>query len=319
MNNIVLLPEDMDNAGKQYLIERGYTLQFCENSESSITQAIKKCSAIIVRNAKITREIMLQAPNLKVIARHGVGVDVIDISTARELGIWVTNGPESNVNAVAEQTIGAMIACSRHLTICDQMVRSGNYNMRKTIVGMELYNKTLGVVGFGRIGHLVSYKAALGLGMEIRVFDPFYKAKKEAFPIVIMHKLEDLLSTSDIVTLHIPLLPSTEKCIGMDQLECMKETSILINYARGGLVDTNALVTALKTNRIAGAALDVYEYEPINKDHPLCSLPQVLLSPHTAAFTSESLSNMAVHAAITVDEVLQGKTPRWFVVQGKRI
>ncbi len=317
MSNLVLLPEDMDAAGKQYLLERGYEICFCENCTSSITQAIGKCNAVIVRNARITRDILVKAPSLKVVARHGIGVDTIDLDCARELGIWVTNAPESNVNAVAEQVLGAIIACSRDLFLCDRLVRTGNYQRRTSVIGMELADKTLGVVGFGKIGHLVAQKAALGLGMKIVVFDPYYQTKTEAYPVKVVTKLEALLTVSDVVTLHMPLLPSTEKCIGPMQFHYMKPTAILINYARGQLVNTEALLEALKSKKIAGAALDVFDHEPIDREDPLCQMQQVLLSPHTAAFTRESLARMALHTAITVDEVLTGKTPRWFVVRGK--
>lgn len=260
----------------------------------------------------------MAASKLRVVARHGVGVDIIDLEAAKEFGVWVTNGPTSNINAVAEQTVGAIIVCARHLTACDRMVRAGEYNIRNTILGIELSGKTLGVVGFGKIGRLVARKASLGLDMKIAAYDPFYKEQMEAFPVTLCETLEELLETSDVVTLHIPLMDSTRKCIGATELKCMKRSAYLINYARGELVDTNALITALQKKELAGAALDVFEYEPVAKGDELCGLPQILLSPHTASFTRESLANMAIHAAITVDEVLSGKTPRWYVVKGMK-
>ena len=313
----VLLPEDMSAVGKDYLSERDYALCFCECNDLAILEAVRNCEAIITRNSRITGEIMRAAPKLRVVARHGVGVDTIDLETAKELGIWVTNGPESNINAVAEQVIGAIISLARQLTECDRMVRLGQYGRRTSIAGTELSGKVLGVVGFGKIGKLVAQKASLGLGMRIIVYDPFASQEFHNFPVAFHCALDDVLAAADVVTLHMPLLPTTERRISAEQFGQMKNSALFINYARAGLVNTDALVKALQDGVIAGAAIDVFDTEPVPQFHQLCSLTQVLLSPHTASFTRESLDNMALHAAITIDEVLTSKIPRWFVVQGR--
>ncbi len=162
----IWLPEMMDEEGIHYLKERGYELEIG-------TECPKDCSAIISRNTRITAELMKSLPNLKVVARHGVGLDLFDLEAAKKLGIWVTYAPESNTVSVAEQVIGAMISIARSLGPCHQMIRDGNYGQRKNICGIELEGKTLGVIGFGRIGRCVAKKAALGLGMNFSVYAPY--------------------------------------------------------------------------------------------------------------------------------------------------
>lgn len=308
----VLLPEMIDSAGIQFLKDRGYLIKRCGMEESDIMDSIKDCEAIICRNVKISRQIMEAAPNLKVIARHGVGLDTIDLDAAREKGVWVTNAPESNTNAVAEQTIAALLCGARKLRECDNLVRNGEFSGRNAIKGFELRNRKLGVIGFGRIGRSVAAIAKNGFGMEVYYYDPFV-AGTENDIYNHVDSLEELLSTVDVATIHMPLTKDTYHLMGKKEFGYMKKGAFFINYARGPLIDINALIDAVKEKRLSGAALDVFEDEAIEKNNILCSLPEIVLSPHTAAFTEESLKNMALHAAITVDEVLTGKIPRWFV------
>lgn len=318
----VLLPEKIAAEGIEYLEKRGYEMVYAAHEDSdgqeAIRAAITECQAVIVRNARITRAIMLAAPKLKVIARHGVGVDIIDTAAAAELGIWVTNAPESNTNSVAEQVIGAMLSLARQLNSCHSMVCRGKYGRRTQICGMEMAGKTLGIVGFGRIGRCVAKKAALGLEMNVIVYDPYIKEMPGEYEVKKAESLEEVLREADVVTLHVPLLEDNRHMIGKEQLAVMKKNAILINYARGALVDSGALAEALEQKLIGGAALDVFEKEPVDKDDVLCGLEQVLLTPHTASFTGESLKNMALHAAMGIHEVLAGREPSWCVVAGNR-
>ena len=318
MRQRVLLPERIAGAGVNYLENHGYEIVYGSRDPEDMIGKLSGCEAVITRNVRITKEMMLAAPGLRVIARHGVGVDMIDTEAAKELGIWVTNAPESNTNAVAEQVIGAMLTVARKLILCNDLVRRGDYDRRTQIGGMELAGKTLGVVGFGRIGRCVARKAALGLDMAIAVYDPYLKEEPEEYGIQITESLEELLRISDVVTLHVPLLESNRHMMGREQFLFMKEHGILINYARGALTDQEALAEALKEGRIAGAAVDVFENEPVTADNPLCGLEQVLLTPHTASFTGESLDKMALHSAMTVHQVLSGQKPTWCVVAGYR-
>lgn len=318
MTGKILLPEDIDALGKAYLLERGHRLVFCDNNPKAIVESGKDCSAVITRNAVIRGEIMDAMPSLRVIARHGVGVDNIDLYEAERRGIWVTNGPFSNINAVAEQTIGAIIACARALVFCDHLVRTGSYEQRKMIKGIELSGKTLGIIGFGKIGRLVAKKAYYGLDMKIACYDPFLSEVSEEFPVDLYTSCNELMQNADVVTLHLPLTEGTKGCISKEKLSCLKENAVLINYAREELLDVEGLLDLLEDDHLAGAALDF----PSSNDEVMSRLKKcskVLLSPHTAAFTKESLQNMALHAAVTVDEVLSGVTPSWYVVKGSVI
>ncbi len=318
MKKKVLLPERIHPIGSTYLEERGYELLYGSCEPEVIMKKLPECQAVITRNAKITREMMEGAPSLRVIARHGVGVDLIDTDSAAELGIWVTNAPQSNTNSVAEQVIGAMLSVARHFYPCQTMISQGSYHQRTQICGMELCGKTLGIIGFGRIGYSVARKASLGLNMNILVYDPFQKPKALEYPIQLAGTLKELLEASDVVSLHAPLLSSNYHMIGREQFSWMKEGAILINYAREAFIDADALWEAVAQGKLAGAALDVFEEEPILPENPLAGLPQVLLTPHTASFTEESLKNMALHSAMTVHQVLSGQIPSWYVVAGAR-
>lgn len=214
--------------------------------------------------------------------------------------------------SVAEQTIAALLCGARKLRECDALVRNGEFSKRNTIRGFELRGKKLGVIGFGRIGRSIASIAGKGFGMEIYYYDPYITtAADEEYCRI--DSIRDILSIADVVTIHLPLTEDTYHFIGEKEFGYMKKDSFFINYARGALIDIDALIHAIRKHEIGGAALDVFEDETIEKRDVLCSLSEVVLSPHTAAFTEESLKNMALHAAITVDEVLSGKTPRWYV------
>lgn len=314
----VLLPEKIAPVGVRYLEAHGYGIVYGSSDPEDVAGKLAECEAVITRNVRLTREMMESAPRLRVIARHGVGVDLIDTEAAGELGIWVTNAPESNANAVAEQVIGAMLTVARQLIPCHALVCRGEYARRAGICGMEMAGKTLGIVGFGRIGRCVAGKAALGLDMKIAVYDPYKKEDPAEYRIQTAGTLEELLRISDVVTLHVPLLESNRHMMGRAQFSQMKNSAIFINYARGALTDQEALAQALREGRLAGAAVDVYENEPVTEDNPLCGLDQVLLTPHSASFTRESLDKMALHSAMTVHQVLTGKAPSWCVVEGYR-
>lgn len=314
----ILLPESIDAAGTEFLERHGYQLIYGSGKSEIKQEELAVCDAVITRNVRITREMMVGAPDLKVIARHGVGVDLIDVDAAKELGIWVTYAPESNTVSVAEQVIGAMVAVARRFNVCQRLIYHDNYGMRTRICGMELAGRTLGIVGFGRIGRCVAKKAALGLDMKIVVYDPYGKDYPSEYSVDKAERLDELLKVSDIVTLHVPLTEETRYMMGKEQFDLMKQESILVNYARGALVDYAALADAVGCGQIGGAALDVFEQEPVMGNDPLCKFEQVLLTPHTASFTKRSLENMALHAALTVHEVLSGVEPSWYVNRGFR-
>lgn len=314
MGKKVLLPQDIAEPGKRYLRERGYEIiQGSGIIEEQIMKDVAGCDAIIARLGEFTGKVMEAGPDLKIIARHGAGYDNIDLEAAGRKGIWVTNDPVSNINAVAEHVIAMMLGCAKNLAVMDGAVRAGNFKKRNENLTAEVSGKTLGIIGFGRIGRLVAKKAGAGLGMNILVYD------KYAAPVPGIHMaetMEELLSQADFVSIHTPLTGETEGLFGREQFERMKETAFLINGARGELVREAELIEALNQHTIAGAALDVFEKEPPSSDNPLFTMENVLLSPHNAALTREAMDKMALTAAMAVDAALTGKRPDHVVTEG---
>ncbi|HUZ17242.1 MAG TPA: hydroxyacid dehydrogenase [Spirochaetia bacterium] len=315
MSGRVLIPQDVAETGKQYLRERGYEIKSGSGtSVEAISHDVADCDAILARTAPFPSAVLDAAPKLKVIARHGVGVDNIDLERAAELGIWVTNAPASNSNTVAEHTLTLILALAKKLIPAAAAFRAGDFEARNRLKGMDLEGKTLGIVGMGKIGKLVATKAGIGLGMRIVGFDAYVPA--DAFPEGVERSatLEELLGRSDFVTLHVPATPETKDYIGKQEIACMKPSAYLINAARGEILDETALIEALQAGRIAGAGLDVFREEPPAKNNPLFAMENVVATPHNAALTAECMERMAVHAAMGIDDVLSGRTPQWPVV-----
>lgn len=308
----ILLTEDIDIDAKQYLNSLGYELKLATNiSETNLINEVENCDAILVRMAVITEKIMQVSKKLKVISKFGVGVDNIDVDAASKLGIHVTNCPESNKNTVAEYTLGLILTLAKQFSLYDRELRKGNFQIRTTL-GFDVEGKVLGIVGAGSIGKLVAEKASKGFGMKIIAFQRHANLKSTA-DIHYTNDLDYLLKNSDYVSLHVPLSDSTRKMIGEKELSLMKPHSFLINTARGEVVDNSALFYALSENKIAGAAIDVFDGEVPSKDDPLFKLQNVIVSPHTAAHTNEAFKRMSLHSALGVHEVLSGKAPSWSV------
>jgi D-3-phosphoglycerate dehydrogenase / 2-oxoglutarate reductase len=246
-----------------------------------------------------------------VISRHGVGYDNIDVAKATELGIWVTFAPESNANTVAEHTIGCVLTLARNFIQLDREVRTGNWDIRDKLLGTDLAGKVLGIVGLGKIGRRVAQKAAHGLDMKVVGYDPFLKPEQMAEFATPAKSIDEVFSAADFVTVHIPGGPSNRGMIGKKQFTLMQKTAFFINASRGEVVVESDLIDALRKKMIAGAAIDVYEKEPPQKDNPLLGVNNVLLTPHNASQTRECMIRMALHAAQGIDEVLSGKRPTW--------
>lgn len=255
-------------------------------SEEEIINKIFDYDALIVRSGtKVTRKI-IEAGNLKVIGRAGVGLDNIDLDFAKEKGIEVVNAPESLTIAVAELTYGLMISLMRYVVCGDKSLREKKWD-RHEFVGNELYGKTLGIVGLGRIGREVADRAN-AFGMKVLTYDPHVVVEDaRESNATLLDDIDELLKNSDIVSLHAPFTPKTKHLINKEKLKLMKNSSVLVNAARGGLVDTSALIDALKTGEIAGAALDVFETEPLG-DSPLLEMDNVVLTPHLGASSKEA-------------------------------
>lgn len=308
----VLIPQDVAQPGKDYLRERGYEIKMGRGiTAEAIAADVSDCEAILARTAPYPASVLEAGKKLKVISRHGVGCDNIDVAQATALGIWVTFAPESNANTVAEHAIGCILALARNFITLDRETRIGNFPIRDKLLGTDLAGKILGIVGLGKIGRRVAQKASRGLDMQVIGHDPYLTREQMSEFGVSAASLDDVFRTADFVTLHIPGGPATRGLIGKNQFALMKKTAYFINASRGDVVEEPDLVHALRSGAIAGAAIDVYRQEPPEKDHPLMSMDNVLLTPHNASQTRECMIRMALHAAQGIDEVLSGRRPTW--------
>ncbi len=273
-----------------------------------LKQMIGEYDAIIVRSStRLTSDIIEKGKKLKVIGRAGVGVDNVDVPTATKMGIIVMNTPEGNAISTAEHTVSLLLSLNRNIIQAHQSLRQGDWK-RNLFTGSELFGKTLGVVGFGRIGREVA-KRALGFGMKIIAFDPYLAKEAVGQPeIEVVQDLKPLLRRSDYITVHTPLNDDTYHLIDEKAFSIMKTGVRIINCARGGIVSEEALYHAIKSKKVRGAALDVFEKEPPDPKNPLFSLPQVVITPHLGASTEEAQENVSVAVAHQVVDALLNRS-----------
>lgn len=314
MKKKVLIVQPIHESGLKILEELFDVKVASDPSAATVKREIKGVEGVVVRTAPFTREIIEAADSLKVIARHGVGVDNIDIPAATEKGILVLNTPNANAVSVAEHTIVAIGALAKKVLSMDRATRNGSWETRNEYKAVDLDGKTLGLVGVGRIGSLVARKASAAFGMKVIAYDPYVKREvAQEAGITLVSDVSEVFRSADVVSLHTPLTQETRGFVNAERLAMMKPTAFLVNFSRGEVVDEKALYEALKNGSIAAAALDVFEQEPPQKDNPLFTLDNVLLSPHSAALTRECVIRMATGAAEGVRDVLTGKEPKWVV------
>lgn len=314
MKKKVLIVQPIHESGMKIFDDRFEVRVAPDPAVETVKREIKGVEGVIVRTAPFTREIIEAADRLKVIARHGVGVDNIDVRAATERGILVINTPEANAVSVAEHTITAIGALAKRMLPMDRATRRGDWEVRNEYQAVDLDGKVLGLVGIGRIGTMVARKAAAAFNMRVIGYDPYVQPEVAASNgITLYTDLDRVFREADVVSLHTPLTPETRGLVNEARLALMKNSAFLINFSRGGVVDEEALYKALKKGLIAGAALDVFEEEPPPPNHPLFELDNVLLSPHSAALTRECVVRMATGAARGVVEVLSGKRPQFVV------
>lgn len=281
--------------------------------EAELRKMLGAADAVLIRLFPMRAADIASAPRLKVIARHGVGVDNVDVGAATARRIPVVFTPNANANAVAEQTITLMLAIARNIYPASAAVREGRFRERDKFIGSELTGKTLAVIGLGRIGSRVAEMARNGFAMDVRGYDPFVKKETYSGPATLEGSLESLLRAADFLTLHLPLSPETRHLMNAERLRLLRPTCRIVNTSRGGVIDEMALAQALNEGRIAGAALDVFEQEPLPADHPFLNTPNTLLTPHISASTRESMENMARDAAKGLLDVLNGRRPQFVV------
>jgi D-3-phosphoglycerate dehydrogenase len=278
-----------------------------------LVERIGDYDALVVRSeTKVTAEVLAAATRLRVVGRAGVGVDNIDIDAATRHGVLVLNAPTGNTIAAAEHAVALMCALARNVAAADQSLHAGRWE-RSKFMGVELREKTLGLLGLGKIGFEVARAASQGLLMRVIAHDPLVAPERAQQAQVELVDLDTLIRESDVLSVHTPLNDSTRGIVGAAQLRAMKPTARVINVARGGIVDEEALAAAIRDGEIAGAAIDVFTKEPPPADHPLLQLPQVLVTPHLGASTLEAQINVAYDVADQIVTVLGGGAARYAV------
>ena len=279
-----------------------------DGSEENLTELVADADAILTCFAQVTPTVVRAGKKLKVIGRYGIGVDNIAVDAATELGIPVTNVPAYCLDEVAEQTMAFLLACARGICHFDRHVRAGGWDLKTGMPMFRVKGKTLGLYGFGKIGETVAGKAA-ALGLNVIFYSLIYDKEAAEACGARYVEMDKLVEKSDFLSLHAPLTPDTEKIINEQVLEGMKEGAFLINTARGGLVDLDALYTALVNNRIAGAAVDVFVPERYPADNPILQLDNFISAPHVAFYSEESVLELQVKAAENVGAILSGMKP----------
>jgi D-3-phosphoglycerate dehydrogenase len=310
----VLVTDKSAEEALQVFRDANHELTYDEMDHDTLLKEIPKYDALMVRSrTKVTTEIVEAGAkgNLKVIGRAGIGVDNIDIETAGKLGIKVVNSPTGSTKSVAELAIAHMLSLVRYVPKADTTMKKGEW-IKKQLKGSELYGKTLGLIGSGYIAQHVS-KIANCIGMKVIVYSPHCTDEKAGKMGATKKDFQDLLKQSDFVSLHIPHTKDSHYLLNEKTFGLMKTGAYLINVARGGVVDENALYKTLKDGKLAGAAVDVFEQEPPSKDNKLMSLDNVILSPHLGASTKEAQIQAGTVCADQMIKVLNGEEPDFWV------
>ena len=272
---------------------------------AQLLEAIADADALIIRSAtQVTAEVIAAAKQLSVVGRAGIGVDNVDVGAATARGIVVMNTPGGNTVTTAEHAIALLVALARHIPQATASMKSGQWD-KKSFVGMELYNRTLGVIGLGNIGRIVAQRAR-GLGMKVVAYDPFLSVEAAEKLEVELVDLDALLARADALSVHVPRTPDTAGLLGRAAFAKVKPGVLLVNAARGGIVDEAALLEALEAGQVGGAALDVFEEEPPPADHPLVAHPRVICTPHLGASTEQAQVNVSIAIAEQVRDYLVG-------------
>lgn len=279
-------------------------------TESELVKIIPEFSALVVRSqTKVTAQILNAGARLRVVGRAGVGVDNVDVETATRRGIIVLNAPGGNTVSTAEHTFSLLLSVARKIPQADASMRGKSWD-RKNFEGIELYDKTLGVIGMGRIGSELS-RRAIAFGMRVIAYDPYLSAARaRTLQVELVEELDDLLASADFISLHTPLTEETHHIVDATRLEKTKRGVRVINCARGGLIDEDALAEALHSGQVGGAALDVFEIEPLPSDSPLRTAPNLVLTPHLGASTAEAQESVGIEIAQSIRAALLEGTIR---------
>ena len=309
----ILVTDPLDPAAASALRKAGHDVEERKLTPDELLREIAAYDALLVRSeTKVTKAVLGVADKLKVVGRAGVGVDNIDTNAARERGVAVVNAPLAASNAVAELTLGHMLALCRQIPRADASTKEGKWE-KKGLMGIELQGRTLGLLGVGRIGGRVA-ELCKAFGMKVVVYDPYVDAARaKELGVTKVETPVEVAQQADFISVHVPLTPETKHLVNADLLKQCRKGAFILNVARGGIVDEKALHDAIKSGHLGGAGLDTFETEPL-KESPLASLPNVVFTPHLGASTSEAQSKAGMMVAEQVRKVLAGEKAEFRVV-----
>ena len=307
----VYIPQAVAEEGVAFLLQQGYEIVHGNHpTPEDFVREVADCDAVLLRTLVCSAPLLEAGKKLRIVARHGVGYDNIDTAAAEKLGIWVTNTPQALSDSVAEYTLAAILTAAKKIPQCSRALYAGEYFYKNSHKGMDLSGRSLGIVGFGRIGRALAKKAHFGLDMRILAYSRTLR-QGQVPDYVTVCDLDTLLAQSDVVTLHIPGGAANRNLFGAESFTRMKDGAVLVNVARGEVVDEKALLQALDSGKLSFAVLDVQQSEPPQAEDPLLKREDVLLTPHMASNTEECMARMALHAAWQIHKVLSGETPDW--------
>jgi D-3-phosphoglycerate dehydrogenase len=309
----VLLPQPIAKEADQYLVDSGCTIIRCDACTfEEVSAKLPEAEAVVLRTGiKFTADLIEKGPNLKTISRTGAGVDNVDLEAATKKGIIVSSSLGANTDSVAEHALSMILALTKNLKRLDTEVRSGNFRIRYTNPSNDMGGKTLGLLGFGRIGSRLAQMCNSIFGTKVIAFDEYLPeaVKKEFSSWVEFADLDTVIEKSDFLSIHVPLTDETRDLINYDRLKKMKNTAVIVNTSRGGIINEADLAKAMKEGELAGAGLDVFDKEPIEEGNPLLEIDNVIMTPHTAALTKECVVRMAMEGVERVVDFFDGKEP----------
>ena len=311
----ILVAEAVADSGLDMLRAAGCEVKKTNSTKKEdLIRDLKDCDGIIVRTAVMDAEVLAANPQLKVIGKHGVGVDNVDLDYCRAHGIPVVNTPRANSQSVAEHAITLILASAKQIAYKAACYAKEDYAVKDRMEGNEISGKVLGLIGFGNIGSRVAKIAHHGFDMRVIAYDPFLPEGVREDGVEVTHNAEEVYRQADFISVHTPATPQTIHSISTEQFRMMKKTAYFVNTSRGLVVDEPALIKALQDGEIAGAGLDVSDPEPAKGDNPMHKMNNVIMTPHSAAGTKDALNRMSADAAKGILEVMNGQKPTWAVV-----
>ncbi|MTD30666.1 C-terminal binding protein [Planomicrobium sp. YIM 101495] len=293
--------------------EAGVELTILQSHDKAeIIEAAKKSDALLILYANIDREIMEAAPNLKLISRFGIGINMVDLEAAKELGIQVANVNDYCIDEVSDHALASILSAARRLFLHDRHTRNGEWDFKKAEIPLRSSEAVVGLLGYGKIPRRLGEKLK-AIGYQVKAYDPFVTEEQMAQEGVVKAEVDEIMSSSDFVSVHVPLIKATHHLVGEAELNMMKSTAYIVNTARGPIIDEKALVAALQKGQLAGAFLDVTEEEPLPREHALREMNQVVLTPHAAWYSVDAYREIREKAVMNIVDKATGKDPAYLI------